>query len=412
MRASPRENDHGTDHTHEYGVVMPGAADQFDFESLDPSWLRSKTGNKWRKHAPALPAWVADMDFRPAPAITEHLRTILDRGDLGYPLRDEKNRMRAVGAFAAHMQTRHGWSVDTDLVREWNDVVQAVQAILHVATEPGDGVVVHVPAYPPFFSAIEQTGCRLVPAPAIITDSRVSFDHDALDELLEHEHAQVLILCNPHNPTGHVFSRDELARLVEIAHRHDLTIVSDEIHADLVFDSHVHVPIAGIEGAAGRTVTVTSASKSFNLAGLRYAVTVCDSPRIAEAWSHMPDHLFGATNIVGAEAAWAAWMHAGDWLDAVVAHLERMRDLTKTLVREHLPGVAVHLPDATYLAWFDCSATAIAADPHGAFRAVGVETSDGTTFGPGGAGHVRFNFATSSEMVEQMVRVMGSALRP
>lgn len=396
----------------EYGVEMPGGSEGHDFETLDPAWLRSKTGNKWRKHAPALPAWVADMDFRPAPAITSHLTGLLDGGDLGYPRRDDNNRMRAVEAFAAHMARRHQWSIDTDRVREWNDVVQAVQAILHVATQPGDGVVVHTPAYPPFFSAIEQTGCRLVPVPARIADGRVSFDHDELDARLEREPARVLILCNPQNPTGHVFGTDELARILEIAARHDLLIVSDEIHADLVFDRRTHVPIASLAGAEGRTVTVTSASKSFNLAGLRYAVSVCDAPHVAGRWSLLPDHLFGATNIMGAEAAWAAWMHAGEWLDAVVAHLARMRDLTLHLVGEHLPGVTVHRPDATYLAWLDCRATPVSENPHAAFRASGVETSDGGTFGPGGVGHVRLNYATSSATLGQIVATMGSALRP
>lgn len=387
-------------------------ATRYDFESLDPSWLRSKPGNKWRKHAPLLPAWVADMDFAPAPEITAHLRSILDGGDVGYPLRDAKNRMRAVDAFAAHMQSRHGWTIDTDLVREWNDVVQAVQAILHVSTSPGDGVVVHVPAYPPFFGAIEQTGCTLVPVPAEITDGRVAFDHDALDETLTNRPAKVLLLCNPHNPTGHVFTVDELSRLVEIATRHDLLIVSDEIHADLLHDGRRHVPIAVLEGAHDRTVTVTSASKSFNLAGLRYAVTHCGAASVAEGWARLPDHLFGATNIMGAEAAWAAWTHSSAWLDDVVAHLGAMRDLAVDLVAEHLDGVRVHRPDATYLAWLDCRDTPIATDPYAAFRAAGVETSDGHGFGPGGEGHVRLNFATSSRMLDEIVTTMARALAP
>lgn len=383
---------------------------RYDFESLDRDWLASKPGNKWRKHAPLLPAWVADMDFAPAPEILEHLRSILDGGDVGYPLRDAKNRMRAVDAFGLHMERRHGWHVDLDHVREWNDVVQAVQAILHVATTPGDGVVVHTPAYPPFFGAIEQTGCTVVPAPAVIENGRVLYDHDALDVALESQPAKVLIICNPQNPTGHVFTRDELSRLVEIAVRHDLLIVSDEIHADLIYDERTHVPVAMIDGAADRTITVTSASKSFNLAGLRYAVTHCGADQIEEAWEKLPNHLFGATNIMGAEAAWAGWTMATAWLDAVVDHLGRMRDTMMSLVDEHLPGVTVHRPDATYLAWLDCRDTPIAGDPYNAFRAAGVETSDGVGFGPGGEGHVRLNFATSTHVLRDIVTTMSGAL--
>ena len=223
---------------------MSNPHDPFGFDAVDLEWLRAKPGQKWHKVSPLLAAWVADMDFAPAPVILDHLRSVIDSGDLGYPVRDEKRRMRSVGAFAAWMGARHGWTIDTDRVREWNDVVQAVQAVLHVATSPGDGVIVHTPAYPPFFEAIDQTACRLVPVPAHIDGDTVTFDIDDLERRLTTESARVLLLCNPQNPTGRVFTRDELIRLVDLAERHDLLIISDEIHADLVFDDHVHVPIA------------------------------------------------------------------------------------------------------------------------------------------------------------------------
>lgn len=389
---------------------MSGVHDKFGLESVDLEWLRAKPGQKWHKVSPLLAAWVADMDFAPAPVIVDHLRAVLDSGDVGYPVRDEKRRMRSVEAFAAWMGSQHGWSLETDRVREWNDVVQAVQAILHVATSPGDGVIVHTPAYPPFFEAIEQTKCRLVPLPAVIDGDTVSFDVDDLERQLVPGATRVLLLCNPQNPTGRVFTRSELSHLVELAERHDLLIISDEIHADLIFDDHEHVPIASLPGAAHRTVTITSASKSFNLAGLRYAVSHCGADWVEERLSSLPDHLFGATNIMGAEAAWAAWTNGTEWLDAVVAHLEQMRDLTVDLVRSQLPGVHVHRPDATYLAWLDCSALPIADDPREAFRTAGVELSPGTSFGPGGHGHVRLNFATSSHVMETIVRVMADAV--
>lgn len=381
------------------------------FESVDLDWLRAKPGQKWHKVSPLLAAWVADMDFAPAPVIVDHLRSILDNGDLGYPVRDDKRRMRSVGAFAAWMGSRHGWTIDTDHVREWNDVVQAVQAILHVATSPGDGVIVHTPAYPPFFEAIEQTKCRLVSVPAVVDGDTVTFDVGDLERRLATEPARVLLLCNPQNPTGRVFTRDELSRLVELAERHDLLIISDEIHADLVYDDHQHIPIASLPGAAHRTVTITSASKSFNLAGLRYAVSHCGADWVEQRLAALPDHLFGATNIMGAEAAWAAWTNGAEWLDEARAHLQHMRDITIALVRSELPGVSVHRPEATYLAWLDCSELPFAADPREAFRVAGVEVSLGTSFGPGGVGHVRLNFATSSQIIATIVRSMAGAFR-
>ena len=168
----------------------------------------------------------------------------------------------------------------------------------------------------------------------------------------------MLLLCHPHNPTGHRFAIDELVRLVSIAERFDLLIVSDEIHADLTYDS-VHVPIASIAGAAARTVSVHSASKAFNLAGMRHAVAHIGPEHLREALFELPDHFLGAINLMASEATVAAWEHGDDWLDAVVAHLERNRLRFAELVAEHLPAVKHRPPAATYLAWLDCRGTAL-----------------------------------------------------
>ena len=384
---------------------------RFDFESLDEEWLRSKPGQKWHHAAPRLAAWVADMDFRPAPAVLDHLRSILDHGDIGYPDRHATGRARAADAFVRRMRDLCSWDISVADVREWNDVVQSLQAYLNVICVPGDSVVVHTPAYPPFFGAIEQAGCELLPVPAVIDGDTVTYDHDWLDKELGLRPARVLLLCNPQNPTGHVFTPGELGRLVEIAERHDMVIISDEIHSDIVFDGRTHTPVATLPGAAARTITLNSASKSFNIAGLHYALSHCGVPWVEERLASMPDHLFGGeANIMGAEGAWAAWTMGGDWFAAVHRHLETMRGTAVDLVRRHLPGVRVHVPQATYLLWLDCRGTAVAADPHLAFREAGVEVSNGMLFGPGGEGHVRLNFATSTAVLERIVTTMSRAL--
>lgn len=382
----------------------------FDFESLSEEWLRAKPGRKWHHASPRLAAWVADMDFRPAPAVIDHLRSMLDGGDIGYPERGETGRMRSVDAFVGRMRERYSWSIEAADVREWNDVVQSIQAYLSVICSPGDRVVFHTPAYPPFFHAVEETGCELHAVPALIDGDDVRFDHERLDAELSKRPAKVLLLCNPQNPTGRVFTRAELEHLVDIADRHDLVIISDEIHSDILFDGRVHVPIATLPGAAGRTVTLNSASKSFNIAGLHYSVSHCGVPWVEERLAAMPDHLLGAANIMGAEGAWAAWTRGDEWFDAVRAHLEKMRGVTVDLVRSRLPGVRIHAPQATYLAWLDCTATPIAADPYFAFQSAGVEVNDGTNFGPEGAGHVRLNFATSTAMMQRIIDSMSHAL--
>lgn len=382
----------------------------FDFDELALDWLHAKPGRKWRQHAPALAAWIADMDFPPAPAITAAISSRLQSGDLGYPNWGGKaGRSPAVDAFVAWQEKRHHWRIKAEDVREWSDVVQAIQAILHVTTKPGDRVVVHTPAYPPFFAALEATGTELLAVPAERRDDRWTWDHRALDERLEREPARVLLLCNPHNPTGRCLDERELREILVVAERHDLLIIADEIHADLVHAPRVHVPIGSLDPS--RVVTLTSASKAFNVAGLHYAVSHVGSPRVAGALNALPERIFGEPGMPGVLAAHAAWTEGEPWLDAARAHLRDMRDFTRQLVDEHLPGVTMFEPEATYLAWLDCSATAIADDPAAAFERVGVAVNPGRDFGPESAAFARLNFATSHDVLTRIVSTMRDALR-
>ena len=383
----------------------------FDFKSASLEWLRSKPGRKWQQRGVPFSAWIADMDFSPAPVITEALRQRLDSGDLGYPnWGGSAGRSPAIDAFVDWMRRRHGWSIDAADVREWSDVVQAIQAILHVTTQPGDRVVVHTPAYPPFYAALQDTHTELIPLSAQRVDSSWAWDHAALDARLASEPAKVLLLCNPQNPTGHCFTETELRELLDIAERRDLIIISDEIHMDLVHVPRRHVPIGSL--GSDRVVTITSASKSFNLAGLHYAVSHVGSPRVAAALDALPARLVGEPGMAGVIAAQTAWTVGEPWLDAVRDHLLRMRDLAVRLVHERLPGVSMLAPDATYLGWLDCTATSIADDPAAAFQTAGVGVMTGTDFGPEGAGFVRLNFATTPAVLEQVIDAMSSALRP
>jgi cysteine-S-conjugate beta-lyase len=384
-----------------------GSSGAYDFDSIELDWLRAKSGAKWHKHPGVINAWVADMDFPPAPVILDALRARVDSGDLGYADWGYPNpQTPACRVFTERSARRYQWHIDAEHVRDFCDVVQAVQTTLHLATEPGDGVVLHTPSYPPLWKSLRAMGRRQIDVPARLDAAGVHFDYDELERRLEREPARALLLCHPHNPTGHRFAIDELVRMVAIAEKFDLLIISDEIHADLTFDA-VPVPIASIAGAADRTVSVHSASKAFNLAGLRHAVAHIGPASLRQSLLELPDHLLGAANLMGAEAAAAAWAHGDDWLDAVLAHLDRNRHLFAELVAEHLPTVLHRPPAATYLAWLDCRALPFGDEPVHAFRAAGVEVSDGNDFGPLGAGHVRVNLATSTSIVRAIV----SALR-
>ncbi len=399
---------------------MPSAAastaDPFGFDSLDLAWLRAKRSAKWSRHGTPFAAWVADMDFPPAPVVLDAIRAAADRADFGYPeWKGTGFGSPAVEVWADRCDRRYDWLVPASEVREFCDVVQAVQVMLHLHTNPGDGVVLHTPSYPPLLDAIDTFGLRLVDVPAhigddSITNDRVAFDYDALEERLQRESATVLLLCHPQNPTGHRFDRAELERLAAIAERFDLLVISDEIHADLTYAPASHVPFASLgPEVAARTVTVHSPSKAFNIAGLRHAVAHIGPVRLRERLAALPNHLLGALNVVAAEVTVAAWTDGDDWLDAVVEHLDRNRRLAAELLAEQLPSVRYRIPEATYLAWLDCRACGFDDDPFEVFRSRGVQLGAGTDYGPGGAGFVRLNMATSGPILAATIAAMATA---
>ncbi len=385
-------------------------APDFDFESVALDWLRSKPGAKWHRTPNAIAAWVADMDFAPPPAVVDALQRVVASGDFGYPdYRENFGGSPATDVFIERCARRYGWHIDQADTMELNDVVQGIQIVLHLCTEPGDRVVVHTPAYPPFLHSVEGDGRVVVPVPAQRSHTSPSgwmFDYDALEATLAAAPAKVLLLCHPHNPTGHVFDEAELNALASLAQRHNLLIISDEIHADLTFAPAVHRPIALF--APERTVTIHAASKAFNLAALRFAVMHVGAPEVRRALARVPAHLFGATNLMGAVASEAAWRNGDEWLAAVVAHLDRQRFLLGTLLAEHLPAVGYVPPAATYLAWLDCRPLGLGDDPSATFLERGVRLSEGPNFGTEGHGFARLNFATSLNVLREIVRRMAS----
>ena len=243
-------------------VSQVSTSPAFDFDSVSLEWLRAKPGAKWHRTPGAIAAWVADMDFAPPPVVVSAMQSVVAGGDLGYPdWRHITGGSPATDVFVSRCATRYGWLIDEADTMELNDVVQGIQIVLHLCTQPGDGVVVHTPAYPPFLHSVQDSGRRVVPVPAqrsAGSPTGWAFDHEALAAELTASPAKVLLLCHPHNPTGHVFSEAELRSLASLAERHDLLIISDEIHADLTFGSVVHQPMGPF--APGRTVTIHAAS--------------------------------------------------------------------------------------------------------------------------------------------------------
>ncbi len=385
----------------------------FDFENIDISSLRRKEGIKWRRVGPdALSAWIADMDFPMAEPISEAIYETVQRGDLGYP--SWSNWMGPsplAEPFARRMTELYGWQPRPDWVRNFSDLIQAIQVVLYVATQPGDAIALHTPNYPPILKSITMMGRRVIHSQMARSGDSWGFD----PALLEHEVARAgcrtLIVVNPHNPTGHVFTLAELHALAGIAERNDMLVVADEIFAELAYPPHRHIPLASLgPDIASRTVTLTSATKAFNIAGLRCAVAHVGPARLREALGACPPDLFGVIDVLGVAATKAAWEEGGAWLAALMDHLWANRDLIAGTLAARAPAIGYQPPQATYLAWLDCRRLETRTDPAAFFKMKAkVELSSGKSYGPGGARFARLNFATSAAILAEILDKMVDA---
>ncbi|GED83098.1 MalY/PatB family protein [Streptomyces sp. 6-11-2] len=383
--------------------------------------LRQRSSMKWRAHPEdVLPLWVAEMDVPLAPAVADTLHRAVALGDTGYP--HGTGYAEALAAFAA---TRWGWDglrvENTALVP---DVMMGIVEILRLVTGPGDAVVVCSPVYPPFYAFVTHAGREVVEA-RLGPDLRIDLAglEDAFIRARRDGRRAAFLMSNPHNPTGVVHTRAELEAIAALARGHGVRVISDEIHAPLVLPGAVFTPFLGVPGSENG-FALTSASKAWNLAGLKAAVAMAgteaadDLRRMPEEVGHGPSHL-------GILAHTAAFRDAGDWLDELLLGLDANRNLLGELVKEHLPDVGYVPPQGTYLAWLDCTGLGLHDDrPTGGPGIVSdlagpaklfldearVALSSGHVFGSGGAGCVRLNFATSPAILRQALTRMGRAV--
>ncbi|MGI9591393.1 MAG: MalY/PatB family protein, partial [Myxococcota bacterium] len=381
------------------------------FDAVRPEARRPSSGEKWATYPDdVLPLWVADMDFPLAEPIRRVLSRAVERADVGYPIHPAPTAVPELAV--ERMQRLYGWSVDPSRVEILSDVVQGMTIALQQLSEPGDGAVVQTPIYPPFLGVVRELGRRLVETPLAPSPGGYEVDLDALRAAVD-DGTRVILLCNPHNPSGRALRRDELEGIAALAVERDLFVVSDEIHQDLVWSGHRHLPIASLSPEIeARTVTLTAASKAWNIAGLRCAVALFGSDELKQRFCALPRGFRGGISVPGIEALQAAWRHGGPWLDAVRAHLESNRQLVVDFVASELPGVVLHPPEATYLAWLDCRALDLEPDPYRFFldRAK-VALSPGPAFGRPGRGFARINFATSKAILTEALERMADALR-
>jgi cysteine-S-conjugate beta-lyase len=380
------------------------------FEDLDLDRLRRRRSEKWRAFPPdVLPAFVAEMDYDLAEPVKAALRSAVDLDDCGYA------QPEGVGeSFAAFAAARHGWTVDPGLVHLVPDVMAGVDLILALATEPGDGVVINTPVYPPFFEHLSHARRRVVEVPLVRREARWELDFDAVEAAFA-AGARGYLLCNPHNPTGRVFSAPDLRRIASLADHYGVIVVADEIHAPLTLPGARHTPFVSLGGpAAEHGVTLASASKAFNIAGLKGAVAVAGSPAVQSLLARLPSASQFGAGLFGVLASRAAWESGGAWLDALLAQLDHARAEFGALLAERLPQAGYEPPEASYLAWVDVSRLGLGPEPAQVFLDRGrVALGDGLRFGAPGEGHVRVTIGTSSALLAGIVdRMAAAAGRP
>jgi cystathionine beta-lyase len=384
--------------------------DPYGFDHLDLDALRRRRSMKWRAYPPdVLPAWVAEMDFDLAPPVAQAVRDSLARGgDFGYAVDLDAPELSA--AFSGFAARRWGWAVDPERVVLLRDVMRGIELWIEGFTQPGQGVVLTSPVYYPFLEGIRAAGRELVEVPMLRGADRWELDLDGLDAAFRRH--KLFLFCNPHNPVGRAYTEAELRTLGELIVRHDVRVVSDEIHAPLVLAPHRHIPLATIDPeVATRTLTLHSATKAWSLAGLHAAVAVCGNPA-DDAWLRGLSYRHrGAASILGVDTATAAFNEGEPWLDALLVHLAAARDHLVEQLRTRLPAIEWFPPQATYLSWLDAAALNLGPSPSKVLLERGrVALNDGAAFGRTGHGFVRLNFGTSRAIISQVIDRMVDTL--
>jgi len=366
---------------------------------------RATESTKWRAFDDdVLPMWVADMDFRSPEPVIEALKQRVDHGVFGYPRIPESLKESIVG----WLDRRHGWEVSPDDLVFIPGVVTGFNLATHAVTRPGDGVLVQTPTYGPFFGV--HKNAYLMQQEMELTqgaDGQYCIDHQAFEAVINGR-TRIFMLCNPQNPTGRVFRQDELQAMAEICLKHEIIICSDEIHSDLVYSEHKHLPIASLDPEiAAQTITLIAPSKTFNIAGLESSVAIIQNEDLRKQFEAARQGLAGWVNLLGMVAMEAAYAEGEPWLQALLAYLEANRDYLYEYVMQELPGVKMNRPEGTYLAWLDCREAETEGKPQTFFqKKAKVALNDGGWFGKGGDGFVRLNFGCPrSTLIEGLSRI-------
>lgn len=384
---------------------MTDFADRIDALTIDD--LRAAGSLKWTAYPGAIGAWVAEMDFGMAEPVFEAITAEVEALRTGYAPMDRRAELKAVTA--EHLFARQGWQVNRNNIHWLPDVLTGLVVTMTFWSEPGSKIVVPTPCYMPFMDMPRTFGHELVQLPMLGGRDSWEFDFDGLDRVFA-AGARLLVLCNPHNPIGKVYTREELERICEIVDRHDGLVFSDEIHAPLVFPGAQHISYASLNDvAAHHTVTALAASKAYNLAGLKCAQLVLTNPGHNAFYSSQGQGIPFGSAPIGMAATIAAWRSGQPWLDEVIDYLAANRRLVAERIAA-VEGMHMIVPDATYMAFIDCRGLGLD-DPHAHFLANGVALTDGMECGDAAHGFVRLNFAMPRPVLAEALDRMENSLR-
>jgi len=356
-----------------------------------------------------LPLWVADMDFKTPDFIINALRKRLDHEILGYTYRPESYH----GAIVNWMERRHGWIIQKDWISFSPGVVAGLTLAIESFSEAGDEVVLQPPVYSPFFDSIRLTKRKLVENPLKLENGRYTFDLDDLRQKVS-DKTKLLLLCNPQNPGGMVWTRDELMALADFCMERNILVISDEIHADLIFPGHKHIPFASLSDEIAKNCIVCMApSKTFNIAGLSTSFVVIPAKRLYAAYERtlrIPHLHMG--NIFGTVALEAAYRYGDEWLAALMSYLWDNYLFLETYLNVNLPEVTVMKPEATYLIWLDFSAFGLSDDQlNKKIIEAGVGLNRGIQFGTQGSGYMRINIGCPRVMLKEALEKISEAFK-
>ncbi len=369
--------------------------------------LQERRSVKWRYYpADVLPAWVAEMDVTLAPPIAEALHAAVDRSDTGYRWADE-----VPGALADFARYQWSWELDPQRVLVLGDVMTGIAQSLLQLTQPGDHIVINPPIYPPFFSTVEKVAGRVVrEVPLIAIDDGYAIDLEAMERAFADPRVRGYVLCSPHNPTGTVHSAQTLQAIADMAAEHDVLVIADEIHAPLTLPGAVHTPYLSVAGDSAQATSCLSASKTWNIPGLKCAQLVGTGSTAQVLHDQVPlEATFGVGHF-GVLGTLAAYRDGRDWLTEVLSVLDARRTyLESRLAPLADQGVTWVRPEASYLAWVGIDG--LGEDPAEALLAEGrIAVNSGLPFGAPGVGHARINFATSETVLAEVLDAMGAVI--